>query len=172
MSKTGRKEKEFYEMLDSCQGVILGICFLFSDRGTAEADDLYQEILLSLWEGFHTFRHESDMKTWVYKVALNTARMHRRNQMHERKMVVGSISEKLCDSLAEEQGDEQIAILYSLIDRLDEEEKQIVYLYIDRMKVKQIASVVGKSEGAVKQIIRRIKIKLRMLYEKEKDNDR
>jgi DNA-directed RNA polymerase specialized sigma24 family protein len=62
--------------------------------------------------------------------------------------------------------------MYRLIDQLDEDEKMITFLFIDRVRVKQIASATGKSVDAVKQAIRRIKNKLRMLYEKEKDNDR
>lgn len=176
MTRNRRREKEFYEMLNSCQGVILSICCSFAGRGTPDADDLYQEILVNLWVGMHTYRGESDIKTWVHVVALNTARMYRRRQKKERVGNTGLISQMLSDSLAAEPEDdlerERIDIMYRLIDQLDEDEKMITFLFIDRVRVKQIASATGKSVDAVKQAIRRIKNKLRMLYEKEKDNDR
>ena len=61
---------------------------------------------------------------------------------------------------------------FALIERLTDEEKTIIFLYIDRHKTGQIAQAIGKSESAVRQIISRTKIKLRMLYEKERENDR
>ena len=100
MTRNRRREKEFYEMLNSCQGVILSICCSFAGRGTPDADDLYQEILVNLWVGMHTYRGESDIKTWVHVVALNTARMYRRRQKKERVGNTGLISQMLSDSLA------------------------------------------------------------------------
>jgi RNA polymerase sigma factor (sigma-70 family) len=82
------------------------------------------------------------------------------------------IDGKLADRLADEPEDKQIKLLYELIEGLTDEEKTIIFLYIDRLKTSQIALATGKSESAVRQIISRTKIKLRMLYEKEKENDR
>ncbi len=36
-----------------------------------EIDDLFQEILARLWNGYDSFRAESDVRTWIYRVALN-----------------------------------------------------------------------------------------------------
>ena len=38
-----------------------------------EIDDLFQEILIRLWNGFDRFEGRSSAKTWIYRVALNTA---------------------------------------------------------------------------------------------------
>ena len=35
-------------------------------------DDLFQEILMRLWKGFGSFRGQADVKTWLYRVSLNT----------------------------------------------------------------------------------------------------
>ena len=36
-----------------------------------DIDDMFQEILIKLWNGYEKFRGESDVKTWIYRVSLN-----------------------------------------------------------------------------------------------------
>ena len=36
-----------------------------------EVNDLFQEILIRLWQGFDSFEGKSDIKTWLYRVSLN-----------------------------------------------------------------------------------------------------
>ena len=172
MGTNRREEIEFTKMLDNVKGILLKVCHAFTGRGKAETEDLYQEIVADLWQGKHTFRGESDVKTWVYKVAVNRALMYRRQQQRNSDIVLVPIDGKLADRLADEPEDKQIKLLYELIERLTDEEKTIIFLYIDRHKTGQIAQAIGKSESAVRQIISRTKIKLRILYEKERENDR
>lgn len=49
-------------------------------RRPADAEDLHQEILTQLWRSFPSFRGDSAVDTWVYRVALNTSLAHRRRQ--------------------------------------------------------------------------------------------
>lgn len=169
MDTIRREEIEFRNMLDSVKGIILKVCYTFSEGGKADPDDLYQDIMVDLWNGMHTFRKNSDIKTWVYRVAVNRALMYRRQQKHDSGIVLEPIDSKMADQLADVQEDKQIKTLYELIDRLSEEEKTIIFLYIDRVKTDQIALATGKTEDAVRQDIHRIKKKLKKLYEKEKD---
>lgn len=46
------------------------MCYMFSEDSD-EIDDLFQEILARLWNGYDSFRAESDVRTWIYRVALN-----------------------------------------------------------------------------------------------------
>ena len=50
------------------------VCYMFS-KDTDEIDDLFQEILIRLWKGYDSFRAESDVRTWIYRVALQTKRL-------------------------------------------------------------------------------------------------
>lgn len=40
-------------------------------KDSDEIDNLFQEILIRLWKGYDSFRAESDVRTWIYRVALN-----------------------------------------------------------------------------------------------------
>ena len=58
-------------MVREQKSTIYIICYMFADNRT-EADDLVQEVLVNLWKGFHKFEGRSDIRTWVYRVSLNT----------------------------------------------------------------------------------------------------
>jgi RNA polymerase sigma-70 factor, ECF subfamily len=44
---------------------------LFRIQGAGELDDLVQEVFLRVWKGLEKFREESQLKTWVYRIATN-----------------------------------------------------------------------------------------------------
>ena len=64
------KEQAFTQMVREHKSTIYSVCYMFS-KDTDEIDDLFQEILIRLWKGYDSFRAESDVRTWIYRVALN-----------------------------------------------------------------------------------------------------
>ena len=45
-----------------------------------EVADLFQEILINLWKGFPKFRGDSNVRTWIYRVSLNTCISYERKE--------------------------------------------------------------------------------------------
>ena len=64
-------EKKFTQMVREQKSTIYLVCYMFS-KDKSEVDDLVQEVLLNLWRGFGSFEGRSDIRTWVYRVSLNT----------------------------------------------------------------------------------------------------
>ena len=64
-------EKKFAQMVGEHKSTIYTVCYMFS-QDADEVSDLFQEVLINLWKGFEGFEHRSDIKTWIYRVALNT----------------------------------------------------------------------------------------------------
>jgi RNA polymerase sigma-70 factor (ECF subfamily) len=159
-------EKEFEEMLYDAHSIIFKVCLAFTDQRPENVEDLYQEIACNLWKGWQTFRHECAVKSWVYRVALNTAvnGYHSRHYSDDTRFV--PITPDLYNNLTVEVDDEQVSMLYELIARLSEKEREIILLYLDGYSEKDIAEIIGKSVPAVKQAIYRIKNKMKKLYEK------
>ena len=67
----GRDKEKFVQTVREHKGTIYTVCYMFS-KDTDEVNDLYQEILMNLWRGFGSFEGKSDIRTWIYRVALNT----------------------------------------------------------------------------------------------------
>ena len=76
---------EFEQMLIRSRCILYKICFAFTDRQPDNVNDLYQEIVCNLWRGWRGFRSDSDVTSWVYRVALNTASMEVRKKKQEKR---------------------------------------------------------------------------------------
>ncbi|MCH5310339.1 MAG: RNA polymerase sigma factor, partial [Prevotella sp.] len=64
-------EKQFAQTIAEHKGTIYTVCYMFS-KDADEVNDLFQEVLVNLWRGFESFGQRSDIRTWIYRVSLNT----------------------------------------------------------------------------------------------------
>lgn len=65
-----KNEQEFIRMILQNKSTIYTVCYMFS-KDKDEIADLFQDILVRLWNGYDSFRREADVKTWIYRVSLN-----------------------------------------------------------------------------------------------------
>ena len=63
---------EFVSVITNNQGIIHKVCGVYCDT-PEDREDLFQEIVTQLWKSYPSFRNESKVTTWMYRVALNTA---------------------------------------------------------------------------------------------------
>ena len=64
-------EKEFETVVRLHRSTIYTVCYMFSNDAD-EVADLFQDILINMWKGFPNFRGESDVRSWIWRVSLNT----------------------------------------------------------------------------------------------------
>ena len=70
-SKMESLEQDFAQIVREHKGTIYTVCYMFS-KNEEEVADLFQDILVNLWNGFRKFRGDSSPGTWIYRVSLNT----------------------------------------------------------------------------------------------------
>ena len=58
MKTAAEKEKDFLAVTNQYKEVIAKVCYLYSSAW-ASFDDLYQEVLINLWQGLDSFKGES-----------------------------------------------------------------------------------------------------------------
>ena len=66
------REKEFAQLIKDNQGLIIKVSRLYTNS-LEDEEDLFQEIVLQLWRSYDSFKGNSKISTWMYRVALNTA---------------------------------------------------------------------------------------------------
>ena len=66
------KEEAFVAIIQEHEGVIYKITTVYTNS-VSEQQDLYQDIVYQLWKAYDSFRGDSKVSTWMYRVALNTA---------------------------------------------------------------------------------------------------
>ena len=64
-------EDNFLKAIEPALPVITKVCLAYSSS-KEEYDDMRQDVMLNLWRGWDSFRGDSKLTTWVYRVALNT----------------------------------------------------------------------------------------------------
>ena len=76
----------FARLVKERKSTIYTVCYMFS-HDENEVNDLFQETLINMWKGIDSFREESKIRTWIYRVALNTCLLQERKKKKEVKKV-------------------------------------------------------------------------------------
>lgn len=64
-------EQQFTDIVRRNRSTIYTVCYMFS-KDNDEVADMFQKVLIRLWNGMESFDGRSNIKTWIYRVALNT----------------------------------------------------------------------------------------------------
>jgi len=150
--------KEFVDILNNHRGLIYKVCHLYCDD-PEDRKDLFQEIVLQVWKSLGSFRQESSIGTWMYRIALNTAITHFRKEKRsgERISLTGIDIPDLNDSNEKE---DQLKELFKAIESLDRIDKSIILLYLEEKNYEEISEITGLTRTNVGVRLNRIKIKL------------
>ena len=152
------KEQEFSRMVREHKSTIYTVCYMFSNDED-EVSDLFQETLINLWKGFESFRHESKLSTWIYRVAMNTCISADRKKRKQGTKVPLSMNIDLYND--EDHETKQVRQLHERIQRLDLVDRALVMMWLEGMNYEEIAEVVGISVKNVGVKLVRIKEKLK-----------
>ncbi|WP_256010144.1 RNA polymerase sigma factor [Desertivirga xinjiangensis] len=160
-------EKEFIEMINAHRGILYKVCNLYCND-PEDKKDLFQEMVLQLWRSIKTFRKDSRVSTWMYRVALNTAITNFRKEsrkperfcISENELQIPDISDLALQS-------ENLNLLKKAIDQLNAIEKAIIMLYLDEKSYDEIACIIGVTRSNVGVKINRIKSKLESIIKKQ-----
>lgn len=133
-------------------------------RDAIEQDDLLQEIAMGLWTALPNFRGDSSERTWLYRVAHNTAIsfVTYRKRLMQREQG-GNLPEMPATTANPEStviGDQQRARLWAAVEELPLTDRQIVTLYFEGLSAAEIEGVTGLSAGNVATRLTRARQKL------------
>ena len=153
-------ELEFEQVVKRHKSTIYTVCYMFSNDA-GEVADLFQDVLINMWNGFAKFRGDSDIKTWIWRVSLNTCITAERKK---RKHVQAEpLSMEI--NLFEDSDDDtrQIRVLRERISRLGYFDRAIVLLWLENMSYEEIGDIVGVSAKNISVRLVRIREKLRKM---------
>jgi RNA polymerase sigma-70 factor (ECF subfamily) len=138
---------------------------MYCDR-EEDRQDLFQEILAQLWKSFPTFRNESKVSTWMYRVAINTAitSFKRERRRPEQKKLTQEFLQ-IADLSSDTDTEDNIRMLHLAVGKLTGVEKSIVLLFLEDKKYEEIAEITGITQNYVRVKMNRIKKKLKSLME-------
>ncbi len=145
----------FEEIYESYWQKIFRLCMGYVNDYTL-AQDLTQETFLSVWEQLPKFRNESNIGTWIFRIASNNClRQIEKQKRFPKAQLPLDLSEEKQHNM-----EPQIQFLYKCIAELPEMDRIIISLELEDIKQAEIASIVGLSEANIRVKISRIKEKL------------
>lgn len=151
-------EKDFSQLVREHKSTIFTVCYMFS-KDEDEVNDLFQDTLINLWKGFESFRKESKVDTWIYRVALNTCISAERKKKRKVKTVPFTMEANLYQDT--DTDSRQVQQLHGRIHKLGMVDRAIVLMWLEDMSYEEIAAVIGISPQNVGVKLFRIKEQLK-----------
>lgn len=164
----GGDEDGFRRLVRRYQRTVYGLAYRASGNH-ADADDLAQEIFLRVYRHLAGFGGDSSFRTWLYRIALNRLSSHRRRAARERarrsdRMADVASAAAPADSGGLIGGEERMR-LDTAVRSLPERQRHTVMLrFYEGLKYREIAAVLGCSEGTAKaslfQAVRTLRLRV------------
>ncbi len=119
-----------------------------------DANDLLQDIFIKIWNSLPSFRGDSQIYTWLYRIATNETLNYLRKIRRENAVSFDVVGEMLATRIDEDPSFNGNALqreLHKAIQRLPEKQRLVFNMrYFDEMKYEDIAEITGTSVGALK----------------------
>ena len=148
-------ERQFAQTLAEHKSTIYTVCYMFS-QDADEVNDLFQEVLVNLWKGFEYFEHRSDIKTWIYRVALNTCISIDRKKKRRASDDINLFEDR-------DEDTRQVDMLHKRISKLQPFDRAIVLLWLENLSYEEIGQIVGITAKNVSVRLFRIREQLKQM---------
>ncbi len=152
-------EDEFVGIIRQNKSTIYKVCYMFSNN-EEEVADFFQEALIRLWQGFKEFQGQSNVKTWIYRVTLNSCinidKKKRRQKAIPLEMDINLFEDNDGKSL-------QIEMLHRRISKLEPFDRAIIMLWLENISYEEIGLIVGISTKNVSVRLYRIREQLKQM---------
>lgn len=126
-----------------------------------EVDDLFQDILVNMWKGYGSFRGESNIDTWIWRVSFNTCISAERKKKKEGEKVPLTMDIDLFKD--NDEGSKQVQKLHERIRKLDVIDRAIVLLWLEDISYEEIGAIIGISAKNVGVKLFRIREQLKSM---------
>lgn len=137
------------------------ILTLLADRN--QADDVLQETNLVLWEKAGEYRHGSNFLSWATRIAYLQVLAHLKRNQRERRRLSDTAIEAVAQQVARQQPmlEARTKAMRQCLTRLSEEDQDLIHRrYMGEQGPEDIGEAVGRSGGAVRQALYRIRLSL------------
>ena len=155
-----KQEEYFTQLVREHKSTIYTVCYMFS-HDEEEVNDLFQETLINMWKGIDSFREESKISTWIYRVALNTCLLQERKKKREVKKVPLTMDVNFFED--NDANSAQVRMLHQRIGKLGLVDRALVMMWLEGMSYDEIGAVMGLTPKNVGVKLFRIKEQMKKM---------
>jgi RNA polymerase sigma-70 factor (ECF subfamily) len=119
-----------------------------------DANDVLQNVLIRVWKGLENFREDSQLYTWLYRIATNESLTFLEQQKKKSAISLNEVESGLSNKIRADQNFDFNKLEWKLqlaIQQLPEKQRVVFSLrYYDEMPYEEMSRVLETSEGALK----------------------
>ncbi len=170
-------EAAFKTIVDTYQNPVYNIC-LSIVKSEEDAEDLAQDVFMQVYQSIHSFKGESKLSTWLYRIATTKSLDHERKKKRKKRFgfvrsIFGADAEVTVNPpdfnhpgvLLDNK--EKAAILFQAIEKLPKNQKVAFILNkTEGLGYQEISEVMNTSVSAVESLLHRAKNNLRKILER------
>ncbi|MDW3195238.1 MAG: sigma-70 family RNA polymerase sigma factor [Cytophagales bacterium] len=148
----------FEQVIEDNKASIYRICKVYA-MSPDQPEDLFQEVVFQVWKSFAGFNGNSNINTWVYRIALNVCLQHKKQteRKQEKTIRLEAIQFQLSERVSDNGLEERQAALYQCLKSLDDLDRTIVIMVLDGNPYKEISAVTQLTENHIAVKMKRIK---------------
>ncbi len=152
--------QSFREIFDAHADEILAISYTYvKDWGVAE--DITQEVFANFWQKHEQFRHESSLKTYLTRAAINRAKDYLKSWRYRTHLITNRFTSNVKDKSGLVEHEEH-ALLANAVFELPVELREIIILYFYQdYTFKEVSEILQTPETTVKNRMKKAKELLR-----------
>jgi RNA polymerase sigma-70 factor (ECF subfamily) len=157
-----KQETIFLSALKEHKDKLYRICSIYSN-GKEDSKDLLQEVLVTIWKSMSSFKGNSSIGTWMFRIALNVCLRFKSKYTKNQNRFIRLDSMTICNigsEVEDESNDEKLLALRKCVKKLNKGDKAIIALYLEGLAYRDISDILGLSENHIAVKIKRIKLKL------------
>jgi RNA polymerase sigma-70 factor (ECF subfamily) len=153
-----KPDTTFEEALEANKERIFRVCRIYTLSPLAP-EDLFQEVVFQVWKSFSTFRGNSGIDTWIYKIALNVCQRSKlKNEKGAEKTIrLSSLQFIPADQAPDANEQEKYLALQDCIATLNQGDQSIIVLLLEGLPYKQIAEIIGLTDNHIAVKMKRIR---------------
>ena len=159
------KRKEFESLHKEYQPMVYNLCKGFVKGDKDLASDLSREVFIIVWNSLAKFKEQSSLKTWIYRICVNTCLKYFRNKKEDFSLI-DEIHSNNAEDDQENIKQQNETKLYTAISTLKETDRLIIMMVLEELKYEEIAKVMGISTTNLRVKIHRIKQQLKKQLER------
>jgi len=155
-------ESAFLVALEENQRKLLRVCSVYAVDND-DKKDLFQEVVINIWQSMPSFEGKSSISTWMFRIALNVClrlQIKQEKRKNRFRKLDGLEVESVSEGEVNQEDLERVTKLRNCIKKLNDADKAVITLFLEELSYKEISSVTGLSENNVAVKIKRIKTKL------------
>jgi RNA polymerase sigma factor (sigma-70 family) len=119
-----------------------------------DANDVLQNVFIRVWNGLENFREDSQLYTWLYRIATNECLSYLDQQKRKSSISLSDVESNLSNKIVADKHFDPNKLEWKLqlaIQQLPEKQRVVFTLrYYDEMPYEEMSRVLDTSEGALK----------------------